>query len=1157
MMMTRLRILGLGLAAAGVAVAVGAVNASCSQTPTNVLVRTFELAQKVDVVCMQVNDQYGNMLPGGPVPAAEDNCAPVALNTSGAPLPYHLFAAVTQLARGELAIVDLTAGNVVDEDRATPGIQFIAVGSIPTDVKVAPDAQMTFVSSADPLKPAIYGIPNTRLLGDSVGSPPPLPLQITDLFACALPQPPQGLTIATLADGSYVLVALLRASAGSPAAVAAIDPRPMLAGAGLSDGGAGVGPGQLPACTVLGATAFASALPPSWSPGPAWPDGVPYVDGGVNLADAEPSPGVACGVPAGGGAGDGGAPPSPDGGADAGMPFALGPVAAPHPTFMAMRDDVPLVYVADDGLPVIHVIDLSDPTQPAEAPPLLATSVLEPTRQVSVGQLALSPTTRDYHRYLYAVDSKVGTVMVYDVTDPKSTVRVPMQRPHPELNPFSPPDRLAFSAPVATMAFVEHDWPLPSPAEPSNPVHNYSGLLCNPNQNANPNPTTFNAKGAYYRADQASVIQSSGTVVNFPSRLRGIFGFLTLSNGTIVVIDVDDWDAPCRRPDPMSDGAVVDITNVSYSGPMNGRTGVLDVPQYPEDGGVPQLSPDGGLDLDPYHTPLNYNAAINESAGTTIEAFFPVSAPHRMRSQFLLRNDSSSGLHVPNLIAPVLLFDVNGSPLPTSGTQGFANPLMLPTPLSPNFVDPSRIQNPTEPNPSNRTTTLAGLAQASAQGGASSPLVPGANEAPADIRISFDDPTAHVDQDWSVTYEGVIPTVNNVTMDVASYDDYQTLTLATGYGPPGAGDAGNSPSPAFCSRGIEDWSIGQQRANAVLAALSNAQLPTPGTGASGNPTLPQWTSDYVEFSDDLLANTDAYWGVPSFKNGAPVNDCWDGALADDASNTADPSPHAQDRYNACFQAFDAAANDDTHYARDLPIIEAYNDHLVLGRFGWLPNPPAGDGGAGQDAGVTTSVGEQPNNRVVVGPDDSNKPFLRFARCCFHHQANFKVRTGGEWVANGSTTGLLHHVVTDPATQRCVLSCDPRDVLKNARAFDVPWAIPDSNGSCTPPTLPASLDRNSVLAMRNPMFSYVIWQGCTPLAANDHTETARDMVWRFSLRGGLSPLTMSITQGTTTAVSPQSMRFIDSLGQLAVVDGSQQGLVLFDLNSLTFAHNPYF
>jgi hypothetical protein len=36
-----------------------------------------------------------------------------------------------------------------------------------------------------------------------------------------------------------------------------------------------------------------------------------------------------------------------------------------------------------------------------------------------------------------------------------------------------------------------------------------------------------------------------------------------------------------------------------------------------------------------------------------------------------------------------------------------------------------------------------------------------------------------------------------------------------------------------------------------------------------------------------------------------------------------------------------------------------------------------------------------------------------------------------------------------------------------------------------------------------------------------------------------------------------MLFIDSLGQLALVDGSSQGLVLIDLNTVTLAHTPFF
>jgi hypothetical protein len=95
-------------------------------------------------------------------------------------------------------------------------------------------------------------------------------------------------------------------------------------------------------------------------------------------------------------------------------------------------------------------------------------------------------------------------------------------------------------------------------------------------------------------------------------------------------------------------------------------------------------------------------------------------------------------------------------------------------------------------------------------------------------------------------------------------------------------------------------------------------------------------------------------------------------------------------------------------------------------------------------------------------------------------------------------------------------------------------------------------------MRNPLFSFTVWNGQTVDTAgnvSDQTPT-RDMVWKFSTRGQFSALSVNIA-ATTTAVAPQSMRFIDSLGQLAVVDGSSQGLVLIDLNTVGPAHAPYF
>jgi hypothetical protein len=1163
-----------GLLAALVAgVIVG--SSSCAASPPNSPIRSFEGAQKVAVVCLRVNDTLGIPLdetlpPFGPVPQGE--CAPVPSFTNGATLANHLFALVTQTVRGEVAVVDLTGGGIVDEDRSTPGINFIPVGSNPTDVVVAPDAMLTFVSTASRI-PAIYTIPNSRILGDTINTAA-APLLLTSLTACSLPEPPLALGIVPLpapstdggaaeggsADGgtsgdagdagdaapaaapvSYAIVAVLGGSAGGT--VVTINPN-------LS-GLIGGTPGSLPACSISGTVALSSSLPPSWAPGPPWPDGVPYTDAG-SVTDAQPPQGPACiGTPVfvgpqeDGGAEAGLVVEGPEAGTDAGstgasFPLSFGPLNPPSPRGMVMRSDVPLAYVADDTIPVIHVIDFSVPSAPHELEPLLATSLAQPSRQVHVGGLAISPPTREYLIYLYAIDSSDGSLMIYDVTDPVTSPHLPQIRPHPELNPFEPVDRISFSSPVAAVAFIQHDWVVPANVANPNlayPVNAYTGLLCNPNQNAHPNALTFNDFGAYYRVDQAPQIQPQATALNFPNRLRGIFAFATLSNGTIAAIDVDDWDAPCRRPDPM---AVGQLPGVFDGGAI---TGVLDIPQQ---------APVSPTDLDPYHAPETYSQdpSLAESPAVTLESFFPVSAPHRVRSSVLLRNDPTAGNHAPNLVGTPTLVDMNGSPVsPTTasavvmGSTTFS-PVLLPTTLPPGWIDPTTLSNPTEPDPANVST----LPVTGTLGSAGDPAVAG-------VRLSFDDPTATQNQDWTVTYEGVLPTstsdpqtgARGIVADVTSTipaglpGAYTTLTFTT---------SGTN----LCSVGIEDWTIGQARAAQVLAAVKTQKLPVPPQFLQ----LASWTTDYILLSDDIPTQDDPYWTVNAPPAGAEpdgegqIDDCWAGTGYDTPSDPNDPAAVAavaNQRYNACLQTFGWAANANTTYSRDLPILNAYADHLVVGRFGW----PEG-------------VAEATTNRYVVPNDPvGSPPRLKLVSCCFHRQPAFEVRTGGEWLAAGQGgLGVLSHVVTDPSTGACVLSCDPNDVLLNARSFDIPWGTPSTSpgSNCVLPPgmgVAPAIDRNSVLAMRNPMFSYVTWSGCgqLPTTTGDHTLTARDLTWRFSVRGGFSPLTISLSGASPGSTSPQSMLFIDSLGQLAVVDGAQQGLVLIDLSAVTFAHAPYF
>src|SRR5258708_27889099 len=99
-----LRILGAAFLLGVLGVA--AATASCAATPTPVPIRTFDRAQKVDFVCLNLGLSAGDVIR----PATPDKCPPVPANVNGAFFQYHYYAVVTQTTRGELAGVDLTAG---------------------------------------------------------------------------------------------------------------------------------------------------------------------------------------------------------------------------------------------------------------------------------------------------------------------------------------------------------------------------------------------------------------------------------------------------------------------------------------------------------------------------------------------------------------------------------------------------------------------------------------------------------------------------------------------------------------------------------------------------------------------------------------------------------------------------------------------------------------------------------------------------------------------------------------------------------------------------------------------------------------------------------------------------------------------------------------
>jgi len=285
----RLKLFSLGLlATCALVVSISLVATSCSQTPTQVPVRTFERAGRMDVVCMQVlagGDAGSTPIPA--VPVTQDHCAPVATGVDPSTLQYHLMAVVTQTLRGELAVVDLTAAHVVDTSRALPGTNFLPVGQNPQDVVATPDGAMVFVTAAELNKPAIYGIPSTLMLGDAQNLDEPSQaaeaLSLTSWPSCALPQAPGRMVVvptpSASTDGgtaaSYEIVVLLPGNGRDETAkVVLLDANAFMDGT--------IGRGSLAPCPIQAAINLGDSLP-SWVPGPNWPNGLPYVDGGVDL----------------------------------------------------------------------------------------------------------------------------------------------------------------------------------------------------------------------------------------------------------------------------------------------------------------------------------------------------------------------------------------------------------------------------------------------------------------------------------------------------------------------------------------------------------------------------------------------------------------------------------------------------------------------------------------------------------------------------------------------------------------------------------------------------------------------------------------------------------------------------------------------------------
>jgi len=499
---------------------------SCTDDPVASSLRALESSGNVAFVCLDApNDD-----PNAQARVLSDCNADRAATAIDYGIP-HLYALVTQPTRGELAVIDLTTNQdaVLDQDPIVPGANFLHIGARPGAIVATPGGVASFVTNIEPNFEGIFAIPSTSIRGDQAGAER---TALSSWPVCSLPSAPGDMLL--LVDPPNDVGEIRKScnddySASSPNQGARGD---LLADATRS--------GQ------AGVYKLAVTLPK---------------EGGVAIIDAQKL------LDQDGGAFEGcpierwlpltvSLPPidTPEPEDDRGGSCAenLDPVAPDVQSASAAPTDLTsaggTLYVADRTAPVIHRVVVNDPCAPSPIDPLLPRSTDSPQRVVTTSQLVVSPLTLSLKRYLYALDTLDGSIIAFDVSE-DSTVRTPLARPLAG-DPFGASDRIRFQSPVRQIAIVEHQ-----NDQSDDTTGGTIPVLCDPDPDSDGPGTVYRTAADY----------SSGAG---PTTLRGVFAFAILTSGDVVIIDIEDYDAPCRGPASQSiaDGCTIDGENLETTG---------------------------------------------------------------------------------------------------------------------------------------------------------------------------------------------------------------------------------------------------------------------------------------------------------------------------------------------------------------------------------------------------------------------------------------------------------------------------------------------------------------------------------------------------------------------------------------------------------------
>jgi hypothetical protein len=160
---------------------------------------------------------------------------------------------------------------------------------------------------------------------------------------------------------------------------------------------------------------------------------------------------------------------------------------------------------------------------------------------------------------------------------------------------------------------------------------------------------------------------------------------------------------------------------------------------------------------------------------------------------------------------------------------------------------------------------------------------------------------------------------------------------------------------------------------------------------------------------------------------------------------------------------------------------------------------------------------------------------------------------------------LHDIVAGPSPDfRCQRGCNPRRARFKSRVFEVltltngqiPATCTGEQDTDTPDCCLPGQCRVCRLAEAGPVptDSPCILNNLTTRLAvyRGQVRSQRDMAFTWQYSGGFVPLNINLLT-ETSAVIPEWMRYVPQIGQLAVADGSSEGLGVVSLEALTVSH----